>query len=65
MVSIENTLKWYSFTGRIIGKAIYEGHSVPVEFAGFFLRKVPFICHSKGDIDDIPAVARQTRKLPG
>ena len=40
MANIEHSLKWYRFIGRIVGKAIYEGHSVFVPFAGFFLRKV-------------------------
>jgi hypothetical protein len=65
MGRIEHSLEWYRFIGRIVGKAIYEGHSVSVQFAGFFLRKVPFIRHSRGDIDDLSVVARETRKLPG
>ena len=40
MERIEHDLKWYHFTGRMVGKAIYEGHFVGVSFAGFFLNKV-------------------------
>ncbi len=32
-------LKLYEFVGRIIGKCLYEGILVDVNFAGFFLRK--------------------------
>ncbi|PWN54082.1 HECT-domain-containing protein [Violaceomyces palustris] len=32
-------LEWYSFLGRILGKALYEGILVDVKFAGFFLSK--------------------------
>lgn len=32
-------LSWYSFLGRILGKALYEGILVDVRFAGFFLSK--------------------------
>ncbi|KIM86561.1 hypothetical protein PILCRDRAFT_308371 [Piloderma croceum F 1598] len=39
MGRIEHDLKWYHFTGRMVGKAIYEGHFVGVSFAGFFLNK--------------------------
>ena len=40
MATIAHCLDWYRFIGLIVGKAIYEGHSVPIQFAGFFLRKV-------------------------
>lgn len=29
-------LSWYSFIGRILGKALYDGILVDVSFAGFF-----------------------------
>lgn len=32
-------LNWYSFIGRVLGKALYEGILVDVTFAGFFLAK--------------------------
>lgn len=32
-------LVWYTFLGRILGKALYEGLLVDVKFAGFFLSK--------------------------
>ncbi|KAA1475594.1 HECT-domain-containing protein [Dentipellis sp. KUC8613] len=34
-----HNLAWYSFIGRILGKALYEGILVDVVFAGFFLAK--------------------------
>jgi ubiquitin-protein ligase E3 C len=33
-------LSWYSFIGRILGKALYDGILVDVSFAGFF-RELP------------------------
>jgi hypothetical protein len=32
----EHQLSWYSFIGRILGKALYDGILVDVSFAGFF-----------------------------
>ncbi|KAJ9122361.1 hypothetical protein QFC22_001783 [Naganishia vaughanmartiniae] len=32
-------LHWYTFIGRVLGKALYEGVLVDVAFAGFFLAK--------------------------
>ncbi|GAA6037540.1 hypothetical protein JCM8097_008245 [Rhodosporidiobolus ruineniae] len=34
-----NSLSWYTFIGRILGKALYEGILVNVRFADFFLAK--------------------------
>lgn len=36
---IKNLLQQYEFLGRIIGKCLYEGILVDVNFAGFFLKK--------------------------
>ncbi|KDN51329.1 HECT-domain-containing protein [Tilletiaria anomala UBC 951] len=33
------SLEWYTFLGRILGKAMYEGILVDVKFASFFLSK--------------------------
>lgn len=35
----EDSLSWYQFMGRILGKALYEGILVEVRFAAFFLAK--------------------------
>lgn len=35
----EHSLLWYRFIGRILGKALYDGILVDVNFAGFFLAK--------------------------
>jgi ubiquitin-protein ligase E3 C len=32
-------LEWYTFIGRMLGKALYEGLLMNVSFAGFFLAK--------------------------
>lgn len=32
-------LAWYTFLGRVLGKALYEGILVDINFAGFFLSK--------------------------
>ncbi|KAH9812750.1 hypothetical protein DFH28DRAFT_392310 [Melampsora americana] len=33
------SLEWYGFLGRVLGKALYEGILIDVEFADFFLNK--------------------------
>lgn len=33
------SLEWYTFLGRVLGKALYEGILVDIKFAGFFLSK--------------------------
>lgn len=35
----DDSLSWYQFIGRILGKALYEGILVEVRFAAFFLAK--------------------------
>jgi hypothetical protein len=65
---IEHDLKWYHFTGRMVGKAIYEGHFVGVSFAGFFVNKVfPNLPQSaeQGRSDSFFAVVRQAGEFPG
>lgn len=37
---VANSLAWYRFVGRILGKALYDGILIDVAFAGFFLAKV-------------------------
>ena len=61
---IEDNLNWYHFVGRIVGKAMYEGHLVPVAFAGFFLTKVHMNPLFRGGIDTLFVVARQGGELP-
>jgi ubiquitin-protein ligase E3 C len=34
-----HSLDWYTFIGRMLGKALYEGVLIPTTFAGFFLAK--------------------------
>ncbi|GAA5986939.1 hypothetical protein JCM5350_000914 [Sporobolomyces pararoseus] len=34
-----NQLSWYTFLGRIVGKALYQGILIDVRFAAFFLAK--------------------------
>ncbi|GAA6016983.1 hypothetical protein JCM11491_006119 [Sporobolomyces phaffii] len=34
-----NQLSWYTFLGRIVGKALYDGILIDVRFAAFFLAK--------------------------
>lgn len=36
---LEDSLRWYTFLGRILGKALYHGILVDVNFASFFLSK--------------------------
>jgi ubiquitin-protein ligase E3 C len=35
----QSQLEWYTFIGRMLGKALYEGLLMNVSFAGFFLAK--------------------------
>jgi ubiquitin-protein ligase E3 C len=35
----DHSLEWYTFIGRMLGKALYEGLLMNVSFAGFFLSK--------------------------
>lgn len=35
-----NQLSWFTFLGRIVGKALYQGILIDVRFAAFFLAKV-------------------------
>lgn len=37
-----NQLSWFTFLGRIVGKALYQGILIDVRFAAFFLAKVVF-----------------------
>ncbi len=37
---IEDHLKMFEFIGKLIGKAVYEGHVIDVQFAPFFLRQI-------------------------
>jgi hypothetical protein len=43
---------------------MYEGHFVPVAFAGFFLTKVHMNPLFRGGIDTLFVVARQGGELP-
>lgn len=49
----EEQLTWYTFLGRILGKALYEGILVDVKFADFFLTKW---LGPKGYIDDLASL---------
>lgn len=47
----EENLQWYRFLGRILGKALYEGILVDINFAGFFLNK--WLGRGHGYLDDL------------
>ncbi|KDR68274.1 hypothetical protein GALMADRAFT_1354749 [Galerina marginata CBS 339.88] len=47
------TLDWYWFTGRIVGKALYEGILMDTPFATFFLSKW---LDRKTHFDDLPSL---------
>lgn len=47
----EESLQWYKFLGRILGKALYHGILVDVNFASFFLSK--WLGKGKGYLDDL------------
>ncbi|WFD30911.1 HECT-type E3 ubiquitin transferase [Malassezia sp. CBS 17886] len=46
-------LQWYTFLGRILGKALYDGILVDVKLAGFFLGK--WLGH-QGYLDDVASL---------
>lgn len=60
-IMVYETLKQYEFLGRIIGKCLYEGILIDINFAGFFLLKWALDSSSsktsgssfKGDINDL------------
>lgn len=56
----EEQLVWYTFLGRIIGKALYEGILVNVNFAAFFLSKW---LGPQGYIDDFASLASLDSEL--
>lgn len=37
---LEDHLRMFEFVGKLIGKAVYEGHVIDVQFAPFFLRQI-------------------------
>lgn len=37
--SMSESLEWFTFLGRVLGKALYDGILVDIKFAGFFLEK--------------------------
>jgi ubiquitin-protein ligase E3 C len=47
----EESLQWYTFLGRILGKALYHGILVDVNFASFFLSK--WLGKGNGYLDDL------------
>lgn len=49
-------LQWYSFLGRVLGKALYEGILVDVRFASFFLSKWLGRRQGMGHLDDLASL---------
>jgi ubiquitin-protein ligase E3 C len=47
----EENLQWYRFLGRILGKALYQGILVDINFASFFLSK--WLGKGHGYLDDL------------
>lgn len=56
----EEQLVWYTFIGRILGKALYEGILVDVKFAGFFLNK--WLGH-QGYVDELASLESLDKDL--
>jgi len=50
----QHSLDWYRFIGRILGKAMYEGISVNVAFASFFLAK--WLGKQESFLDDLESL---------
>lgn len=47
----EDSLQWYKFLGRVLGKALYQGILVDINFASFFLSK--WLGRGHGYLDDL------------
>jgi ubiquitin-protein ligase E3 C len=59
VLSDELSMDYYTFIGRVLGKALYEGILVDAEFAGFFLAK----CLGRlNHLDDLPSLDPQLYK---
>lgn len=53
-------LEWYTFLGRVIGKALYEGILVDAKFAGFFLSKM---LGKQSYLDDLGSIDSLDKEL--
>ncbi|EPQ26072.1 uncharacterized protein PFL1_06280 [Pseudozyma flocculosa PF-1] len=53
-------LEWYTFLGRVLGKALYEGILVDVKFASFFLSKW---LGKQGYLDDLASLDSLDKEL--
>lgn len=62
---IEDHLKMFQFVGKLIGKAVYEGHVIDVEFAPFFLRQI-IGCQQRSSnysfLDDLASLDKELYK---
>ncbi|MCO5565556.1 hypothetical protein L7F22_019230 [Adiantum nelumboides] len=47
----DDNLQWYKFLGRVLGKALYQGILVDINFASFFLSK--WLGRGHGYLDDL------------
>ena len=60
---IEDHLSMFEFIGKLIGKAIYEGHVIDVEFAPFFLRQIiGFQSTNYSFLDDLATLDKELYK---
>ena len=62
---IENHLRMFQFVGKLIGKAVYEGHVIDVQFAPFFLRQI-IGCQQRSSnysyLDDLASLDKELYK---
>lgn len=62
---LEDHLRMFEFVGKLIGKAVYEGHVIDVQFAPFFLRQI-ISCQQRSYnysfLDDLASLDRELYK---
>lgn len=62
---LEDHLRMFEFVGKLIGKAVYEGHVIDVQFAPFFLRQI-IGCQQRSYnysfLDDLASLDRELYK---
>lgn len=61
---MDDHLNMFEFVGKLIGKAVYEGHVIDVQFAPFFLRQIIGGCNNSNYsfVDDLASLDKQLYK---
>ncbi len=61
---VDEHLRMFEFVGKLIGKAVYEGHVIDVQFAPFFLRQICGVQRSANYsfLDDLATLDKELYK---